>query len=205
MEKIVIIGSGPAGYTAALYAARANMNPLLIDGGLPTGPGDLGAGGQLMITTEVENYPGFMEGITGPALMDEMRAQCLRFGTRIVEDRVTRTDLSQRPFHLWVNEDRYEAQTVIICTGASAKWLGLPSETALMNRGVSACATCDGSLPMFRNRHLLVVGGGDTAMEEALYLTRHADKVTIVHLREQLRASRIMQQRAMDHPKIEFA
>ena len=209
INKVIIIGSGPAGYTAALYAARANLDPLMIDGGVGSGQSMQGAGGQLTITTEVENYPGFPEGIMGPDLMIQMRAQVERFGTRFVEDIVTKVDFSERPFKVWVGDDLYLSRVVIVATGASAKWLGLDEEKpvsagGLGGVGLSACATCDGALPMFRNKPLAVVGGGDTAMEEALFLSRFASKVYVVHRRNQLRASRIMQQRAMDNPKIEF-
>ncbi|MCX6382056.1 MAG: thioredoxin-disulfide reductase [Armatimonadetes bacterium] len=207
VRKVIIIGSGPAGYTAALYTARANLNPLMIDGGAGRGQELLGAGGQLMITTEVENYPGFEHGIQGPALMEQMRKQVQRFGTEIVEDLVTKIDLSQRPFKVWVNDDLYEARTIIVTTGASAKWIGLPEERpvwegGLGGAGVSACATCDGFF--FRGKEVAVVGGGDTAMEEAIYLTNHATKVYVIHRRNTLRASKIMQERAQRNPKIEF-
>jgi thioredoxin reductase (NADPH) len=208
IHKVIIIGSGPAGYTAALYASRANLEPLLIDGGVGMGQTMQGRGGQLTITTEVENYPGFEDGIEGPELMERMRRQVARFGTQFVEDMVTKVDLSERPFKIWVNEDLYRCKALIVATGASAKWLGLEEEKpvwegGLGGAGVSACATCDGALPPFRNKELIVVGGGDTAMEEALYLTHFASKVYIVHRRDRLRASKIMQQRALSHPKIE--
>jgi thioredoxin reductase (NADPH) len=206
VHKVIIIGSGPAGYTAALYAARANLRPLMIDGGAGGG-GLLGAGGQLMITTEVENYPGFEHGIQGPELMQIMRKQVQRFGTEIIEDMVTKVDFSVRPFQIWVNNDLYEARTVIIATGASAKWIGLPEERpvwegGLGGAGISACATCDGFF--FRGKEVAVIGGGDTAMEEAIYLTNHCSKVYVVHRRDALRASKIMQERAFKNPKIEF-
>jgi thioredoxin reductase (NADPH) len=180
----------------------------MIDGGVGMGQTMQGRGGQLTITTEVENYPGFENGIEGPELMDKMRQQVARFGTQFVEDMVTRVDFSERPFKIWVNEDLYRSRAVIVATGASAKWLGLEEEKpvwegGLGGAGVSACATCDGALPPFRNKELMVVGGGDTAMEESLYLTHFASKVYIVHRRDRLRASKIMQQRALDHPKIE--
>lgn len=207
VRKVIIIGSGPAGYTAALYAARANLQPLMIDGGVGRGQELLGAGGQLTITTEVENYPGFEHGIQGPELMEIMRKQVLRFGTEIVEELVTKVDLSQRPFKVWVNEDLYEARTLIIATGASAKWIGLPEERpvwegGLGGAGISACATCDGFF--FRGKEVAVIGGGDTAMEEANYLTNHCSKVYVIHRRESLRASKIMQDRALRNPKIDF-
>lgn len=193
IEKVIIIGSGPAGYTAAVYTSRALLQPLMFEGE--------DAGGQLMITSDVENFPGFAKGVTGPALMDEMRNQAERFGTRLVRRNVTKVDLSKRPFKVWNGDEMHLAQTVIVCTGASAKYLGLPSEKAFYNRGVSACATCDGAF--FRNKEVAVVGGGDTAMEEATFLTRFATKVYLIHRRDSFRASKIMADKAMSNPKIQ--
>jgi len=226
IEKVIIIGSGPAGWTAAIYAARANLAPLVFAGRPKTVPSTVLPGGQLMMTTEVENYPGFPEGVTGPTMMSYFEQQAARFGTRIVTDKgfnpdvsnpddghsysyhdCKRVDLSQKPF-LVVGEDdtEYRAHSVIVATGATANWLGLENEQRLARSGggVSACAVCDGALPVFRDKELAVVGGGDSAVEEASYLTKFASKVYMIHRRDELRASKIMAKRAHDNPKIDF-
>lgn len=204
-EKVVVIGSGPAGWTAAIYAARAEMNPLVIEGGISR---TMIPGGQLMFTTEVENYPGFREGVDGQALMMDMKHQALRFGTRVLTEDVVTIDPNQHPFLLVTSEGtEVLADTVILATGANANWIGLPNEERLAQSGggVSACAVCDGALPHFREQVLAVVGGGDTAMEDALYLTKFAKEVVVVHRRDELRASRIMAERAFENEKITFA
>jgi len=195
MEKlydIIIIGSGPAGYTAAIYAARANLSVLMLQG--------YQVGGQLMLTSDVENYPGFEEGILGPPMMEKFEAQARRFGTEVIPEDVISIDFNKRPFKVTTDSGEYQARAIIISTGASAKWLGLPSEQRLQGRGVSACATCDGFF--FKKKDVAVIGGGDTAMEEATFLTRYANHVTVIHRRDKFRASKIMQDRAFKNPKI---
>jgi thioredoxin reductase (NADPH) len=194
-RRVLIVGSGPAGYTAAIYSARAGLEPLMLAG--------LTFGGQLMITTDVENFPGYPDGVTGPLMMEELQKQAERFGTEVLLEDATSVDFSSRPFKVSTDRKNYTADAVIVATGASARWLGLDSETRLVNNGVSACATCDGAL--FRNKPMAVVGGGDTAMEEALFLTRFATQVTLVHRRGELRASKVMQDRALANEKIDFA
>jgi thioredoxin reductase (NADPH) len=201
IENVVIIGSGPAAYTAAIYASRANLKPLVIEGEADRTKRIESPGGQLMLTSDVENYPGFPEGIKGPEMMELFRRQAERFGTRVEGGWIDRVDFKNRPFRIWSSDGReWQAKAVIIATGASAKWLGIPGEHEL--RGVSGCATCDGALPIFRNKHLGVVGGGDVAMEEAMFLTKYATKVTVIHRRDELRASKIMADRAKANPKI---
>lgn len=192
-ESVIIIGSGPAGLTAAIYSARANLKPLMIEGEE--------VGGQLMTTTDVENYPGFPDGVMGPELMEVTRKQAERFGTHFISRDVSRVDFSQRPFRIWVGDELYQSQSVIIATGASAKYLGLESEKKFLGRGLSACATCDGAF--FKDVDVCVIGGGDTAMEEALFLTRFASKVYLVHRRDKFRASKIMAEKAINHSQIE--
>ena len=194
VEKLLIIGGGPAGLSAAIYASREGFNPLVIAG--------MNAGGQLLLTSVVENFPGFPDGVDGPVIIDLMRKQAEKFGTRFVDQNVTKVDFSKHPFGVSTEDAEYEADSIIIATGANAKWLGLESEKRLIGKGVSSCATCDG--PFFRNKDVIVVGGGDTAMEDSLFLTKFVNSVTIVHRREELRASKIMQERVKSNPKIKF-
>jgi thioredoxin reductase (NADPH) len=194
IRELIIIGGGPAGYTAALYSARANLEPLVIEG--------FRWGGQLMITSDVENYPGYPDGVMGPAMMADFRRQAEQFGAEYLTDDVTRVDFSERPFRVWVGNDEYQAKAVIVATGATARQLGLESERALQGRGVTYCATCDGAF--YRDQEVIVVGGGDSAMEEAIFLTKFAAKVTLIHRRDEFRASQIMIDRAQAHPQIEF-
>ncbi|EMM71082.1 putative thioredoxin-disulfide reductase [Leptospira weilii str. 2006001855] len=200
-HKIVIIGSGPAGHTAAIYAARANLNPVMYEGFMA---GGIAAGGQLTTTTEVENFPGFPNGIDGTQLTQLFREQSVKYGTKILTQTITKVDFSSRPFQLWSDEELIEAETVIIATGATAKRMHVIGEDTYWQRGISACAVCDGALPIYRNKELAVVGGGDSAVEEASHLTKFASKVYLVHRRASLRASKIMQKRATTHPKIEI-
>lgn len=200
-EKVVIIGSGPAGHTAAIYAARANLNPLMFEGFMA---GGIAAGGQLTTTTEVENFPGFPEGIDGTELTNLFRAQSEKYGTTIKTETVTKVDFSRYPFWIETDETQLEAETVIIATGATAKRMNVKGEHEFWQRGISACAVCDGALPIFRNKPLAVIGGGDSAIEEASHLTKFGSKVYLIHRRDKLRASQIMQKRALNHPKIEI-
>ena len=200
MENVIIIGSGPAGYTAALYTARAELKPLLFEGELSK---EILPGGQLMTTTEVENYPGYPEGVSGPQMMADFKKQALHFGTRIESKTITKIDFDGPPFKVCSGNESWETHAIIIATGATAKYLGIESEQHFLNRGVSACATCDGALPRFRNKPLVVLGGGDTAMEESLFLVNFASKVHIVHRRDKFRASPIMAKRAIEHEKIQ--
>ncbi|TGK03714.1 thioredoxin-disulfide reductase [Leptospira koniambonensis] len=200
-HKVVIIGSGPAGHTAAIYAARANLNPVMYEGFMA---GGIAAGGQLTTTTEVENFPGFPEGIDGTQLTNLFRAQSEKYGTKIITQTITKVDFSKRPFRIWSDDELIEAETVIIATGATAKRMFIPGEDSYWQKGISACAVCDGALPIYRNKELAVVGGGDSAVEEAAHLTKFASKVYLIHRRDSLRASKIMQKRATTHPKIEI-
>lgn len=202
MENVIIVGSGPAGHTAAIYAARASLSPLLYEGMMA---GGIAAGGQLTTTTEVENFPGFPDGISGPELMERMREQSLKCGARIKTETVEKTDLSSRPFRLFLDSgETVEARAIILATGATARRMNIPGEDVFWQKGISACAVCDGALPIFRNKVLVVVGGGDSAIEEASHLTKTASKVILMHRREELRASKAMQKRAFENPKIEI-
>jgi thioredoxin reductase (NADPH) len=200
LEKMIIIGSGPAAHTAAIYGGRAELSPLLFEGFMA---GGVAAGGQLTTTTEVENYPGFPSGISGPELMDNMRKQSLEYGTRIKTETIERVDLSSRPFKVYTSSEEFQAETLIIATGATAKRMNLPGEDLFWQRGISACAVCDGALPIFRDAPLVVIGGGDSAAEEASYLSKFGSKVTMLVRRDELRASKAMQQRVLNNPKIE--
>lgn len=199
VEKLVIVGSGPAGHTAAIYSSRADLSPLMFEGFMA---GGVAAGGQLTTTNDVENYPGFPEGINGPEMMDLFRRQSLRFGTRIITETVEQVDLSRRPFRVTASSGETLTETLIVATGATARRLGIPGEELFWQQGISACAVCDGALPIFRNKVLMVIGGGDTAVEEATHLTKFGTEVIVVHRRDTLRASKIMQQRLLSHPKI---
>jgi len=200
VRQVIIIGSGPAGYTAALYAARANRKPLMIGGFIMGGQ----SGGQLMTTTDIENFPGFPEGIPGPELMMRMRQQVTRYGAEILDKDVHKVDFSKKPFRVWTDEQEYQADTIIISTGATARRLNNPAEAKFWNKGISACATCDGALPIFRNKPIVVIGGGDTAMEEANFLARFGSSVTLLHRRDEFRASQVMIDRVKKNPKIEI-
>jgi len=199
VEKLVIVGSGPAGHTAAIYSARADLSPLMFEGFMA---GGVAAGGQLTTTNDVENYPGFPEGINGPEMMDLFRRQSVRFGTRILTETVEKVDLSRRPFRVTASSGETLTETLIVATGATARRLGIPGEELFWQQGISACAVCDGALPIFRNKVLMVIGGGDTAVEEATHLTKFGTEVIVVHRRDTLRASKIMRQRLLSHPKV---
>ena len=201
VEKLVIVGSGPAGHTAAIYSARAALSPMMFEGFMA---GGVAAGGQLTTTNDVENYPGFPQGINGPEMMDLFREQSLRFGARIRTETVEKVDLSRRPFRVMTSSGEISTQTLIVATGATARRLGIPGEERFWQQGISACAVCDGALPIYRNKVLMVIGGGDTAVEEATHLTKFGTQVIVIHRRDTLRASKIMQQRLLSHPKIEM-